>query len=149
MLDVAYLAVDDLVPGRLAQIDEDRGQIRVRLDKNEPLDAVVAQLNIEIDDLMRSARWFQLWDDEIVSCNTPGRPLRIEYVLYPDVPPDVGVGVAEDKGIVRVYICPSLNVTEFAAWMNPATDQHLAAGHWFQLYGGEIIDNSPEQMNQV
>lgn len=147
MLDVTYEAVDDLPPGRLAQIDEDRGKIRVRLDRSEPLATVVAQLNIEIDDLMASARWFQLWDDEIVSCNSPGRPLRIDYLL--ECKEEYGSWVEERKGLVSVYIDPRLNTTAFAASMNPATKKHLDAGHWFQLYGGEIIDNSPEPMSQV
>ncbi|QQM45100.1 hypothetical protein [Streptomyces liliifuscus] len=149
MLDVAYRAVDDLPPGRLARIDEDRGRIRVRLDRREPLHKVVSQLNVEIDQLMKTARWFQLWDDEIVSANTPGRPLRIEYMLSPVIPSQMGVGVAEGKGLLRVHICPGLDVISFAASMNPATKEHLDGGHWFQLYGGEIIDNSPEPMNRV
>ncbi|MFD9463535.1 hypothetical protein [Streptomyces sp. NPDC060027] len=147
MLDVAYEAVDDLPPGRLARIDEDRGRIRVRLDRSAPLPDVVRQLNIEIADLMASARWFQLWDDEIVSHNTPGRPLRIEYVL--DRKEDDGAILAELKGLLRVYIDPALNTAGFAASMNPVTRQHLDAGHWFQLYAGEIIDNSPEPMRHL
>ena len=147
MLDVAYEAVDDLAPGRLARIDEDRGRIRVRLDRTAPLAAVVRQLNIEISDLMASARWFQLWEDEIVSHNTPGHPLRIEYLLDMKVPH--GAGVAEYKGTLRVYIDPVLTTPEFAAVMNPATKEHLAGGQWFQMYAGEIIDNSPEPLSQV
>jgi hypothetical protein len=149
MLDVAYEAVDDLAPGRLARIDEDRGTIRVRLDRDEPLADVVRQLNVEIDQLMSSARWFQLWKDEIVCSNTPDNPLRIEYVFRSWVPRDIGACVAEDRGTVRVYICPDLNPEQFAAAMNPATEDFLAGGHWFQLYAGEIIDNSPEPMSQV
>ena len=149
MLDVAYEAVDDLPPGRLARIDEDRGWVRVRVDANVPLADVVRQLNIEVADLLSSARWFQLWDDEIVSSNTPGRPLRIDYLLRSWVPSVMGVGVTEDKGIVRVYICPTLSTADFAAWMNPASKKHLEAGHWFQLYAGEIIDNGPEPKSRV
>jgi hypothetical protein len=149
MLDVAYEAVVDLPPGRLAEINEDRGWIRVRVDKHEKLADVVRQLNIEIDRLMSSARWFQLWDTEIVSRDSPGRPLSVTYILCPQVPREMGVGVGESRGAVRVYICPELDVEAFAAAMNPAVQGFLEAGHWFQLYGGEIIDNSPEPMNQV
>jgi hypothetical protein len=144
MLDVAYEAVTELPPGRLAKIDEDRGRIRVRLDRSENLAAVLRQLNTEIDQLMSSAHWFQLWGTEIISRDTPGRPLRIEYVHHPKVPRDMGVGLMEDRGIVRVYVCPDLDTEEFAAFMNEATKEFLAGGHWFQLYAGEIIDNSPE-----
>lgn len=147
MLDVAYEAVNDLAPGRLARIDEDRGTIRVRLDKKAPLADVVRQLNVEVDQLMSTSHWFQLWDDEIVSRDTPGRPLRIEYHL--ERKEADGVYMEERKGLVSVFIDPALRTVEFAAVMNPATEEHLAGGCWFQLYGGEIIDNSPEPMNQT
>lgn len=149
MLDVAYEAVTDLAPGSLARIDEDRGTIRVRLDRAAPLADVVRQLNVEVDQLMSSARWFQLWEDEIVCSNTPGRPLRIEYLFCPKVPRDMGVGVAEDRGTVRVYICPAITTLQFAVFMTEATKDFLAGGHWFQLYGGEIIDNGPEPKSKV
>lgn len=147
MLDVAYEAVEDLAPGRLAAIDEDRGTIRVRLDRTRPLADVVRQLNIEIDRLMASSHWFQLWGTEIVSRDTPGRPLRIEYRLEKKEPRTAFV--EERKGLVSVFIDPVLNTSEFAAAMNPATRKFLAGGQWFQLYAGEIIDNSPEPMNRV
>lgn len=147
MLKVAYEAVADLPPGRLARIDEDRGQIRVLLDRNVPLRDVVRQLNIEIGDLMRSARWFQLWDDEIVSHNTPGRPLRIEYLL--EQRETAGTYVEERKGLLTVYIDPDLDTPAFAAAMNPVSKTHLDGGCWFQLYAGEIVDNSPGPMSQV
>jgi hypothetical protein len=147
MLDVTYEAVEDLAPGRLARIDEDRGTIRVRLDKNEPLAAVVRQLNVEIEQLLSSARWFQLWDDEIVSRDTPKCSLRIHYILHKEVPR--GVGVAEGRGIVRVYINDRLTTREFAEAMTLATKDFLAGGCWFQLYAGEIIDNSPEPVTRA
>ena len=147
MLDVAYEAVDDLPPGRLAKIDEDRGRIRVRLDKHASLADLVRQLNIEITHLTSSACWFQLWEDEIVSCNTPGQPLRIEYLL--EKREGFPAYVEERKGLVSVYVDPALDSAGFAAAMNPATECLLAGGHWFQLYAGEIIDIGPEPMSQV
>ncbi|GGT85385.1 hypothetical protein [Streptomyces coeruleorubidus] len=147
MLDVAYEAVEDLPPGRLAKIDEDRGRIRVRLDKNEPLADVVRQLNIEIDEFMAAGHWFQLYGDEIVSRATPGCPLRIRYILKDDVPD--GVGIGEGRGVVRVYIGAGQTVEQFAAAMNPVTKDQLDGGRWFQLFGGEIIDNSPPPMSHV
>jgi hypothetical protein len=147
MLDVTYEAVTDLPPGRLAKIDEDRGQIRVRLDKTQPLADVVRQLNIEIERLMSSAHWFQLWKDEIVSRDTPDRPLRIEYLLEMKEPD--GACVEERKGLVSVYIDPTLDTAGFAAAMNPTTRDFLAGGQWFQLYEGEIIDNSPPEPSHI
>jgi len=147
MLDVTYEAVIDLAPGRLAEIDEDRGRIRIRLDKHEPLAMVVAQLNIEIGRLMSSARWFQLWKDEIVSCNTPDRPLRVEYLL--EKREEYGAYIEERKGLVIVYVDPELDAEGFAAAMNPAVRNFLDGGQWFQLYAGEIIDNSSEPVHKV
>lgn len=146
MLDVTYEAVNDLPPGRLARIEEDRGLIRVRLDETEPLDVVVQQLNIEIDHLMSGARWFQLWGEEIVSRDTPGCPLRVRYVLK-DWPIEEAY-VAEDRGVVSVYISQNLTVPQFAAAVTQGIKQLLAGGRWFQMYAGEIIDNSPEPMRQ-
>lgn len=147
MLDVTYEAINDLSPGRLAKIEEDRGWIRVRLDENASLADVVRRLNIEIAQLMSSARWFQLWKDEIVSHNTPGHPLRIEYLLEKE--DDYPVCVKENKGLVSVHIDPALSTVEFAAAMNPATNELLDGGQWFQMYAGEIIDNSPEELTEV
>lgn len=147
MLDVAYEAVNDLAPGRLARIDEARGRIRVRLDTDAPLADVVRQLNIEIDQLMSTSYWFQLWKDEIVCRDTPGRPLSVEYLLEKEE--DYPVCVKERRGIVSVFIDPALDTVQFAAAMNPATKEQLDGGQWFQMYAGEIVDNSPEPMSQV
>lgn len=148
MLDVAYIAADDLPPGRLARIDEDRGKIRVRLDRRAPLAAVVRQLNIEIDQFLTTSHWYQLWEDEIVSRDTPKCSLRVVYRIDLRVPgPDIGIG--ERRGLVTVYIPPTFDTEQFAAAMNPVTKEQLAGGRWFQMFAGEIIDNSPEPMSQV
>jgi hypothetical protein len=147
MLHVTYEAVEDLELGRLAQILEDRGRIQVRLDRNASLADVVRQLNVEIEDLMSSASWFQLWKDEIVSRATPASPLRIQYLLHREEP---GCAVVrERKGLVRVHIDPALSVDHFAAAMNPASKEFLRGGQWFQLFAGEIVDMTPEPMSQV
>lgn len=148
MLDVTYEATHELPPGRLAKIDEDRGQVRIRVDRYEPLARIVTQLNAEAAQLLSTAHWFQLWETEIISRDTPGCPLRIEYILFAHIPRELGVGIGEGRGTVRVYICPTLSAHEFATFMNTATREFLDGGHWFQLYGGEIIDNAPEPMKQ-
>lgn len=147
MLHVTYEAVDDLDPGRLARIDESRGRIRILLDRHEPLKDVIRQLNVEIDDLMALARWFQLWEDVIVGRDTPGAPLRVVYLLHLEQPS--GAIIQENKGLVSVHIDPAMSVAQFAAAMNPASELFLAGGRWFQLYAGEIIDIGPEPALRV
>lgn len=147
MLHVTYEAVDDLPPGRLVQIDEDGGRVDIRLDQREPLEDVVRQFNIEIHGMVRSARWFQLWDDEIVSWNTPAKPLRIEFLM--ERKERLGVVFAEDKGDLKAFVDPDIDVERFAAVMNILTAQHLSGGRWFQLYGGEIYDVGPEPMSRI
>lgn len=147
MLDVAYEAVEDMPAGRLAKIDEDRGQIRVRLDKNRPLADVIRQLNVETEHLLRSGHWFQWWEDEVISPATVDCPLRMQFV-FRDWVTD-GVAVGEDRGNLTVYIDPGFRVAEFAAAMDKAAHNIIAGGQWFQLYAGEIIDHSPEPMSQV
>lgn len=147
MLYVTYEAVADLPPGRLVHVDEDGGRVAIRLDRNAPLEEVVRQFNIEVDSMVRSARWFQLWDDEIVSCNTPQKPLRIEYIL--EKREYRGAVFEERKGDLKAFVDPDIDVARFAAVMNPLTAQHLSGGRWFQLYGGEIFDHASEPMSQV
>ena len=109
---------------------------------------MIRKLNIEIDRFLATSHWFQLWDDEIVSRATPGCSLRVVYRLDPRVPgPEIGLG--EGKGRITVYIPPEFDTEEFAVAMNPVTEQFLAGGRWFQMYAGEIIDNSPDPMSQV
>lgn len=148
MLHVSYEAVGNLPPGQLVDIDEDRGRVAIRLDRDAPLKDVVRQFNIEIDRMVRSARWFQFWDDgEIVSWNTPRKPLRIEFLL--ERKEHRGVIFEERKGDLKAFVDPAMDVARFAAVMNPLTAEHLSGGRWFQLYGGEIMDSSPEPMSNV
>lgn len=147
MLYVTYEAVTDLPPGRLVDIDEGGGRVEIRFDENAPLEDVVAQFNIEIDTMVRSARWFQLWDDEIVSCNTPSKPLQIEFIL--EKREHLGVVFAESKGDLKAFVDPDIDVARFAAVMNILTAKHLSGGRWFQLHGGEIYDVGPEPMSRV
>lgn len=144
MIHVTYEATE--APTSLAAIDEDRGAVRVTLDQDAPLDAVVRQLNVEVERFMSSSEWFQLWGDDIVSRNAPSS-LRVLYRFDPEQ--QFGVKVKERKGLVTVHIAPDLDVKAFAAAMTEASKLFLAGGQWFQLYAGEIIDMTPETMTQV
>lgn len=145
MLHVTYEAAVD--PDRFAEVDEERGAIRVLVDRAAPLALVVQHLNDELEKFLATSDWFQLWRNEIISRGTPDCSLAVVYLLDPLQPG--GVQIQERRGLVTVHIDPALSVAEFAAAMNPATKQFLDGGCWFQQYAGEIVDNSPEPMSQV
>lgn len=147
MLSVNYEATEDLEPGRLARIDEARGTVTIMVDKTQPLQAVIRQLNIEVAQFLASADWYQLWGEEIASRHNPAAPLRVEYIFLPGAPN--GVGIGEGKGEVHVYVEPDQDVEQFAAAANEAARSLLAGGCWFQQYAGEIIDHSPEPVSQA
>lgn len=147
MLHVTYEAADDLEPGRVATIEEDRGELLIRLDKTQPLKRVIRQLNMEWAQFLSRADWFQLWHDEIISRHTPDRPLRVEFTLVPGFSNSLAIG--EGRGLVPVYVSAGMTTAQFAASMNPAVQDFLDRGCWFQLFAGEIIDHSPESMSQV
>lgn len=146
MLHVTYEAVDK--PDRIAVVDEERGKVRIAVDKTAPLDVVVRELNTEFERFLAAADWFQLWHTgEIVSRGTPDSPLGVVFIIDPLQP--VGTEIQERRGLVSILIHPGLTTEEFVAAMNPAVDKFLARGCWFQHYAGEIIDMSPEPMSKV
>ncbi|MFF9240042.1 hypothetical protein ACF1AL_14580 [Streptomyces sp. NPDC014801] len=147
MLHVTYEAAEDLEPGRLARIEEDRGRLCVKLDKFAPLAAVLDQLNVEMAHFLERADWYQLWGSEIASRHNPKAPIRLEFIPLPGAPN--GAAIFEELGTVHIYVEPTLNVEQFVAALNPAVKDFLASGCWFQLYAGEIIDHNPESMSQV
>lgn len=147
MLHVIYEAAEDLEPGRLARIDEERGRVHITVDKFAPLRQVIRQLNIEMDQFLQSAEWYQLWGKEIASRHNPDAPLQLEYIPLPGAPD--GAAITEDKGVVHVYVDPDQTTEQFVAAANPAVKDFLDGGCWFQLYAGEIIGHIPAPMSQV
>lgn len=147
MLHVTYEARSDLEPGRIARISEDRGSLRIDLDITEPLTRVVRQLNIEMTDFLARADWFQLYGGEILSRHTPLTPLRVIHTLHPRL--EQVAFIAEGRAMARIYADPAMSVPQFAAAANEAMCELLNGGCWFQLYAGEIIDQSPEPVSQV
>lgn len=139
MLDVIYEARE--LDGRLAVIREGRGLLQIHLEQTAPLEAVLVQLNEEFARLAAEGNWFQLWRDEIIGPETPGRPLKIWFRLEPGMP--VPVYLRECRGLVDIRVNPDLSTTEFAAAMHDPVAELMDGGHWFQVYGGEIIDMCP------
>jgi hypothetical protein len=147
VLNVTYEAVEDLAPGRLTRISEARGTITVELDKSAPLVDVLRQLNTEMKQFLARADWYQLWGQEIASRHNPKAPVRLEFIFLPGAPN--GVGIAEDLGTVHVYVEPEQDVEQFVAALNPAVQDFLDGGCWFQLYAGEIIDRTSHPMSRI
>jgi hypothetical protein len=148
LLNVTYEAVEDLAPGRLAKIDEARGTVTVSLDKNAPLTDVMRQLNTEMRQFLARADWYQLWGTEIASRHNPQAPLSLEFIFYPG-PMPAPVWIREDKGEVHIWVEPGHTVEEFVAAINPAVQDFLDGGCWFQLYAGEIIDRTSHPMSRI
>ncbi|MFC5032903.1 hypothetical protein C8250_011765 [Streptomyces sp. So13.3] len=70
--------------------------------------------------------------------------IRIVYLLAP-LEPDVGAVVRERRGRVEVYLSDRHHTRDGVAALNSASEELLAAGHWFQLWKGEIVSiRSPE-----
>lgn len=147
-MQVMYQAVEDMEPGRLATIEEDRGEVLIRLDKTQPLKRVVWQLNIEMAQFLARANWFQLWGKEILSRHVPGAAFEVRFFLEPWYT-ETAPGIAEGRGALHVYINPDTTTEQFAAGINPVVKDLLDGGCWFQLFAGEIIDHSAEPMSQV
>jgi hypothetical protein len=143
MLNVTYEAVDSLAPGRLAWIEEGRGWVRIEIDRAAPLAAVLTQLNIEFDELLAQTTWFQLWQGEVVSHETPDASLSVRFLLHRLIP-DTAV-MREDRGLIEIHVDPDLSTVEFAEAMNIGVRQLLGGGQWFQLFAGEIVTMDPAE----
>jgi hypothetical protein len=152
MLRVTYEAADDLQPGRLVDIEEDRGLIRVRIDQTLQAPDYTAALNTELARFLTRAEWFQLWKDQIVSPKDVDSPVRVVYQLDEFGELEFGdvVEIREHKGLVRILVYPDADVDQFVSGLNPAIRELLDGGQWFQHWRGEIVDmTSPETMSRI
>ena len=152
MLRVEYEATNDLEPGRLVQIDEDRGLLRVRIARGLEAPEYTAALNEELERFLSQAEWFQVRRDKILSPKHPEMPVRVVYRLDREGELDEGEALAirEGMGLVEILVDPTADVDWFCAAINPAIVEFLSGGRWFQFFGGEIVDmTSPESMSEV
>ena len=150
MLRVVYEAADDLKPGQLVAISEDRGIITVRIRRTADAFDYTRALAEEMDKFLAGAEWFQLWKSTITSPQSDECPVRVVYVL--DLDGDLKVGefvkIRERQGLVKITVDPDADVNVFVAALNSAIEKFLSGGQWFQLWRGEIVDMaSPETMN--
>lgn len=137
MLRVVYQATA-LSDGTMSDWTEDRGLVQIRVNRDATPAEFVPSLNRTLADFLANANWYQLWEGEIVSINSPGSPLRVTYELS-RLKPSPLVYIREDKGHVALYVSPEATVEEFVRTLNPSIEEFLDAGQWFQLWNGEIV----------
>lgn len=137
MLRVVY-KVADLKPGTVSDWREDRGLVQIRITTGATPQDFVPSLNATLADFLANANWYQLWQGEVVSINSPGSPLRVTFELS-QLRPAPLVDIRERKGLVTLHVSPRATAEQFAQALNPSIEQFLDAGQWFQLWNGEII----------
>lgn len=137
MLRVVYQATD-LSAGTLSDWTEDRGLVQIRVNRGATPAEFIPSLNRTLADFLANANWYQLWEGEIVSINSPGSPLRVTYELSRLKPSPV-VNIREHKGHVALHVSPTATAEEFVRLLNPSIEEFLAGGQWFQLWNGEIV----------
>ncbi|MFD5491525.1 hypothetical protein ACFWH4_00950 [Streptomyces sp. NPDC127091] len=139
MLRFVYEATTNLNPGQLVAMEETRGRITVRLRAGAVADAFVPPLNAALERFVGQCTWFQIWRGQIISAATPDRPLIVEFEVDPEVDPRACVQIREDRGMVRLHVCPEVPAEVLVRALNPALENFLAGGQWFQLWQGEIV----------
>lgn len=144
MLRVVYEATE-LEPGRLASIQESRGRVDITLRRGATADEYIPPLNEELRGFVGRCGWFQIWRGQIISADSPDSPLTVRYEADSTVDRRAGVQIREHRGVVRLHVCPDLLAEDLVKALNPAIEQFLAGGQWFQLWEGEIVTmDSPE-----
>jgi len=144
MLRVVYEAAE-LGPDRFAAIQESRGRVDITLRKGATAHDYLPHLNRELKDFVGRCGWFQIWRGQIISADSPESPLTVQYEADSAVDRRVGVQIREHRGVVRLHVCPDLPAEELVRALNPAIEQFLAGGQWFQLWEGEIVTmDSPD-----
>jgi hypothetical protein len=139
MLRVVYEATTDLEPDRLVDVTETRGRVNIKLRHGATADQYIPPLNEELTAFVGKCGWFQIWRGQIISAGSPESPLTVQYEADASVDPAQGVQIRELKGVVRLHVCPDLKAEDIVRSLNPAIEQFLAGGQWFQLWDGEIV----------
>ncbi|MGW5582812.1 hypothetical protein [Streptomyces sp. NPDC003857] len=137
MLRVIY-RVDDLPVGVLSDWHEERGLLEFRVARGLTAAEFVPSLNTTIEDFLSKGQWFQLWEGEIISPTHPRSPLRCTYELSRLRPAPL-IDIREYKGEVVLHVSPTAPIEKFIPVLNPAIEEFLAGGQWFQLWHGEIV----------
>ncbi|MGW5431839.1 hypothetical protein ACWET9_32270 [Streptomyces sp. NPDC004059] len=139
MLRVEYETTNKLKPDSLVEIEETRGHLVFRLREGAVAEEFIPPLNAAIADFLSRGTWFQIWRGQVISCDSPDSPLQCQYEADPTVPLSSCVQIREDRGIVRLHVNPTVPAEFLVRVLNPAIEQFLAGGQWFQLWEGEIV----------
>lgn len=145
MLHVVYEATNDLTPGKTVEIDESRGRVDIKVRSTATPRQFAPALNAELAEFVGRCGWFQIWRGQIISASSPDSPLTVQYEADPDVDLRSVVQIREDRGAVRLHVCPKVPADLLVRVLNPAIESFLAGKQWFQLWEGEIVTmDSPE-----
>lgn len=144
MLRVVYEAVESLESGGLAHISEVRGGTRVCVVRGSEVEAYTHALNVAMQEFLDGAEWFQLWRDEVIARSDGTCSLNVVFSIH-DLDDGDYVEIQESKGLVDIRVERTASVDQFVKAANPAIQEFLDGGQWFQLWQGEIVDmDSPE-----
>ncbi|MFH9579045.1 hypothetical protein ACH4MO_13740 [Streptomyces globisporus] len=143
MLRAVYEAAD-LEPGVISNWREERGLLQISVARHATPQQFTRSLNRTLADVLGGAHWYQVWRGEVISVASPACPLRVHFQISEFNPAPL-VEIRERKGLVSVHVSPTATADEFAHALNPALEELLAGGQWFQLWQGEILTaTSPE-----
>ncbi|MEU5496105.1 hypothetical protein [Streptomyces griseofuscus] len=145
MLRVVYEATPDIEHGELVEITESRARVNIKVRAGTHATQYVPALNEKLAAFVGQCSWFQIWRGQVIAADSPDSPLTVQYVVDPTVDLRACVQIREDRGTVRLHVCPTVPAEILICFLNPAIEQFLAGGQWFQLWQGEIVTmESPE-----
>lgn len=137
MLRVVYQAAD-LPAGILSDWREGRGFVEIRVARAAEANDFIPSLNATLRDFLAHAEWYQLWEGEVISASHPQSPLRVTFELA-RINPCPTAYIREDRGEVIMRVSPTASIEQIVHTLNPAIEEFLAGGQWFQLWHGEIV----------
>lgn len=149
MLSVIYELVPATTSGRRAHFSEARGEVRIEVADGFAAPDLIDDLNLGMQEFLDEARWFQLWRHDIIGRTGGCLSLDIQFSLA-DLEPGDYVEIREKRGFVAIGVERTATAAQFVRAINPAVVNFLDGGQWFQVYAGEIVDNSvPDSMSTV
>jgi hypothetical protein len=138
MLRVVYEATHDLEPGQMVELTETRGQVTVRIRHGVQAHEYAGPLNAALERFVGECGWFQIWRGQVMSAASPENPLTVQFTIDSEIRLP-GVQIRESRGVVRLHVCAEVLSQDLVQALNPAIENFLRGGQWFQLWQGEIV----------